>query len=414
MDDKHNIPLRQRPSTSARSIFQTRTDHPPPRALYIHVPFCFHKCHYCDFYSFVDTRNQQPAFTQRLCRELRAIAQHAPLPLTSIFVGGGTPTLLAPDHWRTILKTLHEAFDLSLMTTRGEFSVECNPETASEELFDVLKAGGVNRISLGAQSFDPQLLKVLERWHDPDNVDRAIELARQAGIDRVSMDLIFAIPGQTLAGWLRDLDRALTLGTEHLSCYGLTYEPNTAMIKRLERGDVIPMEEDTEIEMFLATADRLSRAGLERYEVSNFARPGAECRHNLAYWRQEPWLAAGPSASGHAGGWRWKNVPRLGDYLDFDDQGYAPIQDAESPDERRALAEIIMTGLRLNEGLHTESIQARADQLDPGAADRLAKEFERQVSSGVVEQRSGRWTLTPSGLLLADGIAADLMAVLDP
>lgn len=418
MDDKPNIPLRQRSNHSARTIFQTTPDQnlpspPPPRSLYIHIPFCFHKCHYCDFYSFVDTRDQQPAFTDRLCRELASLGKHSPEPLETIFVGGGTPTLLAHEHWRSLLQTLDDAFDMSRIRLRGEFSVECNPETASPELFDTLVAGGVNRISIGAQSFDPSMLKVLERWHEPDNVEKAVALARAAGIDRVSVDLIFAIPGQTIEGWLQDLDRALAMGTEHLSCYGLTYEPNTAMTKRLERGDFSPMDEDLEADLFVATGEHLARAGLDRYEVSNFARPGAECRHNLAYWRQEPWLAAGPSASGHVAGWRWKNIPRLGDYLDFDDEGYAPIRDIEPPDPLRAVAEKIMTGLRLREGLDARSLIAQAQDALPGAGDRLRHEFAIHASAGRVTTQNGRWVLTPSGLLFADGIAGDLMGVLD-
>ncbi|MEO0511867.1 MAG: radical SAM family heme chaperone HemW [Planctomycetota bacterium] len=379
--------------------------------MYLHVPFCFHKCHYCDFYSFVDTRDQQPAFTNRIVRELGSLAPYADETLDTIFVGGGTPTLLRPDLWARLLEALNNAYGI---TDRTEFTVECNPETVTEELFAVLAAGGVNRLSIGAQSFSKTHLKTLERWHDPDNVPRAIEHAHRAGIDRVSIDLIFAIPGQTLDDWLSDLDTAVRLGTEHLSCYALTYEPSTAMTVRMERGDFDPCDEDTETDMFIETRRFLEARGLHPYEVSSFAKPSAECRHNLAYWRQEPWLAAGPSASGHFAGVRWKNVPRLGDYLDFDDEGFAPVTDVEIPDPRRALSERLMTGLRLREGLATPEILRAAATIEPGLDDALLAWANAASTQGSLNIREGRWTLSDAGLLIADRVCADAMLTVDP
>lgn len=368
----------------------------PVQALYIHVPFCFHKCHYCDFYSLVDTRDRQGPFTDRLIDELVHLATFAG-PLTSIFVGGGTPTLLRPDLWQRLLACLHEHYELG----DTEFTVECNPETATPELFGVLAAGGVNRISIGAQSFNPAHLMTLERWHDPENVGRAIELARSAGIARQSVDLIFAIPGQTIAEWEADLNRAVMFGVEHMSCYSLTYEPNTAMTARLNRGDFEPADEDLEADMLLLTLDSLRANGYDRYEVSNYAKPGAECRHNLAYWRQDQWLAAGPSASGHMAGWRWKNVPRLDSYLGEPGAfGLPPAIDVEEPDQRRAVAERIMTGLRLREGIDAG-----------GLPDRLHEEAQRQRGLGNLTIEDNRWRLTDAGMMLADGIAGEFMAL---
>lgn len=371
-------------------------DAAPVQALYIHVPFCFHKCHYCDFYSLVDTRDRQQPFTDRLIAELAHLSRFAG-PLTSVFVGGGTPTLLRPGLWQRLLATLHEHYDLA----DAEFSVECNPETATPELFSELAAGGVNRISIGAQSFNPTHLKTLERWHDPENVGRAIELARSAGISRQSVDLIFAIPGQTLADWQDDLNRAVMFGVEHLSCYSLTYEPNTAMTARLNRGDFEPADEDLEADMLLLTLDTLRDNGYERYEVSNYAKPGAECRHNLAYWRQDQWLAAGPSASGHVSGRRWKNVPRLDSYLGGPGAiGLPPAIDIEEPDSRRAVAERIMTGLRLREGIDAGSLP-----------DRMQYEARRQRELGNLTIDGDCWRLTDAGMMLADGIAGEFMAL---
>ncbi|MGD9790910.1 MAG: radical SAM family heme chaperone HemW [Phycisphaerales bacterium] len=419
MQQPISIPIRNQTQGTPRAIIEhvlSQTASPPVRSLYIHVPFCFHKCHYCDFYSIVDPRDRQEPFTDRLIRELEALA---PLtrshPLHTIFIGGGTPTLLRPELWLRLLTTLNSHFDLTdIRAGRGEFTVECNPETATPELCDILRAGGVDRLSLGAQSFNPIHLKTLERWHDPANVARAIKLAKAAGIPRQSVDLIFAIPGQTLDDWKSDLHAALALGVDHLSCYSLTYEPNTAMTARLKRGEFALADEDLEVEMHHETLRTLRAAGFDRYEVSNYARPDQESRHNLAYWRQHQWLAAGPSASAHVAGHRWKNSPRLDDYLAIDDAGCTNIQDLETPDPRRALAETIMTGLRLREGLDRNIILANAERVTPTSSKRLDRVISRLTHQGWLQPDEGRLALTDEGFLFADSAAADLMRCLNP
>lgn len=385
------------------------------RSLYVHVPFCSHKCHYCDFYSLVDQQNRQDSFTQRLIRELHALAPFAAgAPLQTIFVGGGTPSLLRPDLWRQILSAVSRDFDLSDMGSgSGEFTVECNPESVTPELLDVLAGGGVNRVSMGAQSFRERHLKTLERKHNPENVARALELARGAGIRRHSVDLIFGIPGQTLDEWTADLDAAAALGTEHLSCYNLTYEPGTAMTARLKRGEFQPAEEDVEVDMYIRTVERLRRHGFDRYEISNYSKPGAESRHNLVYWRQGQWLAAGPSASAHVAGWRWKNRPRLDDYLTQDQAGLPEAIDIESPDSGRALHEWAWTGLRLREGIDADELFKRASSWSEGAPPRLQALASVLQSRGHLVCRGTRWQLSDAGMLLADGIAVDVMAAID-
>ncbi|MBY0312324.1 MAG: radical SAM family heme chaperone HemW [Phycisphaerales bacterium] len=406
-----------------------------PRALYIHTPFCVHKCHYCDFYSFVDTRDQQVAFVDRLIAELRALAAHAGT-LESIFVGGGTPSLLRIDLWQRLLGEINGLFDLSMIrqpwiaehddpwreVTRGEFTVECNPESASPELMAVLRAGGVNRVSIGAQSFVDAHLKTLERWHNPENVAKAVEAARRAGIARQSIDLIFAIPGQTLEEWDADLRIALGLGLTHLSCYALTFEPNTAMTARLRAGTVRACDEELEAEMFRHTLATIRSAGMERYEVSNFALPGHESRHNIAYWVQKPWLAAGPSASGHVheprgsattpmGTYRFKNVPRLGTYLESDPaRGFSPVIDVESPDALRFIRERVMMGLRLQHGLEIAELLNDLELMSPPSRKRLQVVAERARDRGHLEMTPARWALTDAGFLLCDAITAEMIA----
>ncbi len=376
---------------------------PKVRGIYAHVPFCFHKCHYCDFYSFVDQQDRQPAYVARLEGEVAAAADRGLLnqPIEAIFVGGGTPTLLRPALLGAALRALRERVRLA----HGyEWTVEANPETVTEEIAAVLAEGGVNRVSVGAQSFVPQHLKTLERWHDPANVGRAIKRLRDAGIRRINVDLIFGIPGSTLEDWASDLDRALELHPEHLSCYGLTYEANTAMTKRLERGMFEPCDEDLEAAMYELTLDRLAAAGFEHYEISNFARPGEACRHNLLYWQNADWWALGPSASGHVQGVRWKNVPRLSEWLES--EGMSPAIDVEQVDESTRNGELLMIGLRLRDGL-ADAVVERCCSGSEGQARRDA--IRRHSTAGLLERANGHLRFTRAGLLLADEVLADLV-----
>lgn len=384
---------------------------------YIHVPFCFHKCHYCDFYSFVDRDDRQASYVARLIDEIASAASRWTRPVETIFVGGGTPTLLAAGLWRELLGAMRRHLPLA---AGGEFTVEANPETVTRELADVLVAGGVNRASIGAQSFDPHQLRTLERWHDPSSVRRAVETFRAAGIDDISIDLIFGIPGETLEKWSHDLDQALSLHTDHLSCYGLTYEPNTAMTSRLRAGEFIPCDDELEAAMLEMTIDRLAAAGFEQYEISNWARRRApssarsdparaarthRCRHNLGYWRNRDWWAFGPSASAHVQGVRWRNVPRLGDWLAT--TPWSPVIDVESVDARTRSGELLMLGLRLIDGLEARVV----DELLATGADAVERRaaFTRHVDLGLLVRRGGNWALTRRGLLLANEVLVDLV-----
>jgi len=409
--------LKQRPNGTSGIVFQDRHDlrtaQPSTdcaRSLYIHIPFCAHKCHYCDFYSIVDRQDRQKLFTDRLVRELRAQAPYADQnPLKTIFIGGGTPSLLEPALWKTILSELDILFDLSeIRAGIGEFSVENNPESVTEELAQVYIAGGVNRVSMGAQSFNPKHLESLDRIHDPAKVPAAIEIFQQAGIKRVSIDLIFAVPGQTIEQWDADLRTALDLPIEHLSAYGLTYEPGTAMSARLAKGEFVQMPDETEAAMYRHTIETLRAHGFERYEVSNHAKPGAQCQHNMRYWTSQDWLAVGPSASGHFRGARWKNTPRLDDYLKLDDNGFAPIYDYEPPNDRRELMDLLMTSIRLAQGVDSVFVLKQAEQL--GAADKLqAAAIMCQEQGWLHEASSVRWQLTDEGFLFADRVAREFI-----
>ncbi len=410
--------VKQRSIGSSGIVFQDQHDlHTPrpegnrARSLYIHIPFCTHKCHYCDFYSIVDQQGRQQIFLDRLVRELRAQAPYADQnPLKTIFVGGGTPSLLEPTLWKTLLETLDQLFDLSdIRAGKGEFSVENNPESVTEELAATYAQGGVNRVSMGAQSFNPKHLEALDRIHNPDKVPQAIDIFQRAGIQRVSIDLIFAIPGQTIEQWDADLCTALTLPIEHLSAYGLTYEPGTAMTARLAKGEFAQMPDETETAMYRHTIDTLRKHGFDRYEVSNHAKPEAECQHNMRYWTSQDWLAVGPSASGHFRGARWKNTPRLDDYLKLDEHGFAPICEYEPPDDRRALMDLLMTSIRLAQGV--DSVFALEEAAKLGKADQLqAAAVMCQDQGWLAQANSPQWQLTDEGFLFADRVAREFIA----
>lgn len=391
--------------------------HEPVRSLYIHVPFCFHKCHYCDFYSVVADADRHEPFVHALLGEFDALAPHAG-PLRTIFVGGGTPTLLSPAHWRRILERLHDRFDTSAL---HEFTVECNPETATPDLLATLANGGVNRLSVGCQSFHPSHLATLERWHEPPSVARALQLAHDAGVRRLSIDLIFGIPGQTMDDWLADLRRACDLAPRigHISCYALTVEQGTALAERIRQGDMAPPDEHLQAEMYEATVEFLGAEGFERYETSNFARDepaGGPCAHNLVYWRQGAWLAAGPSASAHirtaSGSWRYKNAPRGTDWIEgVLETGYAPVTDLEAPDPARLACEVLMTGIRLSEGVDLECPDLAT--LNAPSARALRQAAAALVARAHASLNGSHLVLNDAGMLQADAIASDLMACVE-
>jgi oxygen-independent coproporphyrinogen-3 oxidase len=370
-------------------------------AVYLHLPFCFHKCHYCDFYSIRDdsTPEQHQAFIERLCSELAQRASQTRPGADTLFIGGGTPTRISTGPWSQLLRTLA---DEGYLKDLIEFTVEANPETLEPALLGALRAGGVNRLSIGCQSFQPELLKTLERWHEPASVPRSMALARKAGLDDLNLDLIFAIPGQSMVQLDEDLSRALDLGPTHLSCYNLMYEPNTAFTQRMKLGRLEPIDEDTQRRMYERVIERLDLAGFEHYELSNWARPGRECRHNLHYWHNRNWLGFGPSAASHVEGYRWKNKPSLRDYLRHALE--PPVVDFEhlGPDER--IGEWLMLGLRLIRGLALDQLHQRLP-----AENHRWETISYLRSIGMLEQTNTHLRLTHEGLMLADRVAAELL-----
>lgn len=396
-----------------------------PRAAYIHVPFCAHRCGYCDFATVAGQDHFADRYLDALEKEIATLG--TPQPVETIFVGGGTPTHLNAGQLERLMRMIRAwfVFDLSspsparsasdgpasarpslaLRAGDSEFTVEANPGTLDAEKVGILADHGVNRLSLGAQSFHPHLLTVLERNHNPQDVPRAVELARRR-ISEVSVDLIFGVPGQTLEQWQADLQRVIDLSTNHLSTYGLTYEKGTRLWKQREEGQVTPADEELERAMYAHTMDALEAAGFEHYEISNFARPGHRCRHNLVYWANEAYFGFGLGAARYVHGRREVNTRDLHTYLRKVLDGESPVQQAEELDPEERARETAMLQLRRAEGIDREAFQKQTGfELDALAGQII----RRYVARGLLNDDGRRVYLTHEGRFLADLVFRDVM-----
>jgi len=393
-------------------------------ALYLHIPFCNTKCDYCDFYSLAGKIDRADAYLDALAREMDLhrdfFGKSRP---RTIFIGGGTPTLLATAQLERLLGLLRHFADFSLL---GEFTVEANPNTFDADKARVLTAGGVNRLSFGAQSFVPAELTTLQRDHDPESVPAAFATARAAGIENLNLDLIFGIPGQTLASWAHSLNRALELQPTHMSCYSLTYETGTGMTARLRRGEVHKIDEDLELQMFDHVYRRLSDAGFFRYETSNYARGTAAsarvCLHNILYWKAANWLGLGTSAGSHiarpdladgsAVTWQWKNIGSLAHYLGAfsEKHPHVPIAQMEVLSRSKWSAAAAVFWLRLTEGLNFAAFEARTGV---NVAPALRRVLEPFAEMGLAEISSTRARLTEKGVAVSNHILARVLHALE-
>jgi oxygen-independent coproporphyrinogen III oxidase len=373
-----------------------------PRAAYIHVPFCAHKCGYCDFASLAGVDHLADRYLAALEREM-ALTLGEPQEVDTIFVGGGTPTRLGASSLGRLVALIAWWFRLS---PGGEWTVEANPGTLDLEKADVLAARGVNRVSLGAQSFQPKLLRALERNHAPDEVERALEVIRPR-FPRWSFDLIFGIPGSSLEDWRSDLEIALTLEPSHLSCYGLAYEKGTNLWRQWRAGQVQPVGEEIERAMYELVIDRLDHAGLTMYEISNYARPGHESRHNLVYWANDAYFGVGLGAARYVGGVRSVNTRDLFAYLRRMEAGRLATGPSEMLEpEKRARETAVLMLRRTVLGIVRDDFRFRTGYRLDGL---LGLEIERFVGQGLLEDDGQRVRLTREGRFLADRVFCDLV-----
>lgn len=385
-----------------------------PLSLYLHIPFCDHKCSYCDFNSYAGLDDLMPAYTDALVREVGRWGDELGRRLVpTVFFGGGTPSLLPIPLLARVLAAAQAAFAFS---ADAEITLEANPGTVDQAYFVGLRGLGVNRVSLGVQSFEDEELRVLDRIHDGTTARAAYAAARAAGFENINLDLIFGLQGQGLAGWRRTLEGAVALAPEHLSLYALTVEEGTGLAAQVARGLAPAPDPDVQAALYEYTVERLARAGYEQYEISNWSRPGLACRHNLVYWRDGEWLGLGAGAHSHLGSTRFAVVRSPAGYIRqmaaaappgptaFDRMPQVVFREEVEPAIERADA--AMLALRLVAGLDEAAFACRFGMTPDAAFGEALTESERL---GLVERRGGVTALTPGGRLLANEVFVRLL-----
>jgi oxygen-independent coproporphyrinogen-3 oxidase len=373
--------------------------------LYIHIPFCVAKCAYCDFNSRSAPAPLVAAYLAALRDELASTGRRWPHPVDTLHVGGGTPTTLDRRSLAGLLDRVRSSFRVA---PGAEVAVEANPGTIGRGSAAALRETGFNRVSLGVQSLDDRVLAAIGRAHDAAAARRAYDALRRAGFDNVGIDLIHGLPGQTVAGWRRDLARVISWGPEHLSLYGLGLERGTPLARQVRRGAVSLPPEEESAAMYDAAREMAAAAGYEQYEISNWARPGFRSRHNVGYWTGEAYAAAGAGAHSYGGRLdpvRRANVRRIESYIGRIVAGRSPVSFRERLEPRRARAEALMLSLRLTAGVSPAAFAA-AWGGDP--LEEFAPAIARATGKGIVEIAGGRLRLTPAGVLLSNDFFRDL------
>lgn len=358
--------------------------------LYVHIPFCYRICPYCAFYKHTPGRLANRAFVDAILMEAERRAPSGFAPST-VYFGGGTPSLLSQTLLDRLMRGLADRMDLSGVE---EWTLEANPATFDRKKASLMRECGANRISLGVQSFSPDILATLGRDHSPDQAISAFTTLRDAGFENISIDLMFSIPGQDAALWQADLEQAVALGPEHFSAYNLTYEEDTEFLQRHRRGE-LDSDEDRDATLFYHAMDFLEAAGYSHYEISNYARPGYESRHNYAYWRGEEYLGLGPSAVTTLGGQRCKTLPDTAGYVRAISAGLDTQVEIEQLSDEDERLESLAMRLRTREGVPIALL---------GTADPV----ESLIEQGLIEIRGDNIMLTRHGKALADPIAVAL------
>ncbi|QZT61027.1 radical SAM family heme chaperone HemW [Mycolicibacterium austroafricanum] len=371
-----------------------------PFGIYVHVPFCAVRCGYCDFntYTPAELGGANPdGWLSALRTELRLAAAHLgePPDVQTVFVGGGTPSLLGAAGLTAVLDAIRDDFTLA---PGAEVTTESNPESTSPRFFDGLRRAGYTRISLGMQSTAPHVLAALDRVHSPGRALDAAREAREAGFDHVNLDLIYGTPGETDDDLARSADAAIAAGVDHVSAYALIVEDGTALARRVRRGEMTAPDDDVLARRYELLDRRLADAGFDWYEVSNWSRPGGQCRHNIGYWDGGQWWGAGPGAHGYVDSVRWWNVKHPNAYAAALDKGGLPVADFEALDEPTAHIEDVMLRVRLRTGLPAAALSAPE-----------RRRAERAVADGLLRTDGDSLVLTDRGRLLADAVVRELL-----
>lgn len=372
-----------------------------PAAVYIHIPFCTNKCYYCDFNSYVLKGQPVDAYLDALEREMElTVEKTPPEQIKTVFVGGGTPTVLLPEQMDKFLRLVKAYFPLN--DPELEFSMEANPGTTDLEKLTVMKEGGVNRLSFGVQSFNNALLERIGRIHNTDDVYRSLENAKQVGFRNISIDLMFGLPDQTLEIMESTLDEALRLDLMHYSIYSLKVEEHTLFHTLYHKGQLPLPDEDEELEMYLLIMRKLRDAGYEQYEISNFARPGYASRHNMTYWRNEPYYGLGAGAHGYVNGIRHLNIKGIQPYNQAAMTGL-PILEQFEVSRQEAMEDFMMVGLRILSGVHNEDFRR---QFDCDIREPFGETIDKLIAQGLLREDEGNYRLTDQGLLFGNHVFA--------
>ena len=373
-------------------------------SLYIHVPFCATRCVYCDFFSNTDTRYKEP-YLRAIEKEMELRGEYIDDDtLETIYLGGGTPSRLSGNDLKRIFNAISRRFSI---TEGAEITLEANPDDIRPDYLSALRDLPINRISMGIQSFRPEDLRLLNRRHDREQAIRAVELCQAHGFTNLSIDLIYGLPGQTPEAWEENLRQAIRLGTPHLSAYHLTYEEGTALYKRLQAGQVEPVDEEVSVTLFHILTERMAEAGFQHYEISNFARPGFHARHNSAYWIGKPYLGLGPSAHSYNRTSREWNVASLPLYLRGIESGQ-PATERETLDLSTRYNDFIITGLRTMWGISLDKLRTEFGEALLAYCQKQARPY---IQRGLLRQENDRLALSQAGILLSDGIMSELMYI---
>jgi oxygen-independent coproporphyrinogen-3 oxidase len=368
-----------------------------PTGLYIHIPFCVQKCRYCGFYS-EPVKNYYPA---RLVSALIAeLEWHSQIDgFKTVYIGGGSPSCLPQDQLLRLVDCLPKV---------GEFTIEVNPAQVNEHILNQLRRAGVNRLSIGAQSFNDDELKFLGRRHSAGDISRAVQSAKQAGFENIGIDLIFAIPQSTLKSWEKNVQAAIDLDIQHISAYALTYEEGTPLQNMVLASEVKPIDEENDRVMYETAIDILEQAGFEQYEISNFAKPGFECKHNLNYWANYPYIGIGPAAGSYWQGKRTLNIADINKYIEAIEKDADPAAETETPNRIETACQTAVLNLRRRNGINLEEFKK---QTGYDAFELFSQPISKYKKLGLIEQVDGRLFLTREALPIADSILCDFSAV---
>ena len=373
-----------------------------PIGIYIHIPFCKSKCDYCDFYSLASQEEQMDRYQRALLTHLRQFAPQLKKRVAdTIYFGGGTPSYYGERRLREVLSLLQR---LCTVSRQAEITVECNPDSVDWRSMARLRRAGVNRISLGAQSADEQQLRCIHRIHSPRQVVQAVTDIRKAKIENLSLDLILGLPGQTMTSWEDTLRKALSLNPDHISCYGLKVEENTPLALHVADGLVLP-DDDAQADLYLRGVELLRQSGFRQYEISNFAKPGKESRHNLKYWTGGEYVGFGPGAHSYFGGRRYAYPRDLEGYIRAVAAGSVPLEDCQTITATEQAREYLLLQMRTLYGIEEwEYRRLFGLNFDP-----IARRLEVLESHRWVEQSGHRWHFTPQGFLLSNTLILDLL-----